>query len=65
MEITAETIRAVRQRLNESQDAFARRFGVDQSTISVWETKGPPRKGAARPLIIRVFQDLNGITSPC
>lgn len=33
---------------NESQEAFGARFGVSQSAVSLWETKGPPSRGLVR-----------------
>ena len=47
MEITAETIKTARLKLGETQAAFASRFGVNQSTVHHWETKGPPDEGTA------------------
>lgn len=44
----AQLIRGARERVGESQAAFAERLGVDQSTIHRWETIGPPRHGPAR-----------------
>jgi DNA-binding transcriptional regulator YiaG len=49
--ITAEKIRTVRARLAESQEIFARRFGVHQSTIARWEEDGPPSSGPAAILV--------------
>jgi DNA-binding transcriptional regulator YiaG len=51
-------LKAIRDRLGESQDEFGRRFGVDQGTISRWETSGIPKRGAARSLIERVVADI-------
>jgi len=47
MKITAANIRAARARVNENQEEFGRRFGVDQATISRWEAEGLPEKGPA------------------
>ena len=49
----AEVIRQARQKMGESQAAFGRRFGVDQSTVHRWESLGPPRSGAARKSLER------------
>lgn len=38
--MTSEEIRAARAELGESQAEFARRFGVNQSTVHRWETRG-------------------------
>lgn len=56
--ISGETLRAVRASLGESQTAFADRFGVDQGTVSRWETDGPPESGPAAKLIERVLSEL-------
>jgi DNA-binding transcriptional regulator YiaG len=58
MRITGETLKAARAGVQESQTAFAARFGVDQATISRWETDGPPESGMAARLIERVLGDL-------
>lgn len=42
----------------ETQDVFARRFGVDRSTYTDWENHGPPKKGSAPKLIERVLADM-------
>ena len=55
--ITAAHIRTAREKLDESQLEFGRRFGVDQSTISRWE-QGPPTKGPIRILIEYVLAEL-------
>jgi DNA-binding transcriptional regulator YiaG len=49
----AQLIRSARERVGESQAAFAERFGVDQSTVHRWETAGPPSRGPARKAIER------------
>lgn len=41
-------VRKVRDYFEESQSKFAERFGVDQSTIHDWETKGLPERGTTR-----------------
>jgi DNA-binding transcriptional regulator YiaG len=58
MQITGEVFRAARARLGESQTTFAGRFGVDQATISRWETEGPPERGVAAKLIERVMSEI-------
>lgn len=57
--ITGDAIRAARERVGESQADFARRFGVDQSIVSRWETKGVPERGPAQALIERVLAELS------
>ena len=42
----------------ETQDVFARRFGVDRTTYTDWEKHGPPKRGAAPALIERVLADM-------
>lgn len=50
--MNAELIRKARELTKETQAVFGQRFGVDQSTVARWETKGPPR-GAARMALAR------------
>jgi transcriptional regulator with XRE-family HTH domain len=38
--MTSEDIKSARAELGESQAEFARRFGVAQSTVHRWETRG-------------------------
>jgi DNA-binding transcriptional regulator YiaG len=59
--VTAADIRAARARVDESQSQFADRFGVDRSTIGVWERRGLPKKGAAPRLI---EQEILNIVQP-
>ena len=54
-----DSIKAAREKVGESQDTFGRRFGVDQSTIQRWETKGAPTRGSARMAIERVLVEIN------
>lgn len=56
--ITGEALRAVREGLGEKQGPFAARFGVNQATISRWETEGPPSSGMAAKLIERVLGEI-------
>lgn len=56
--ITASHIRAARATVGESQGAFGARFGVDQGTISRWETRGPPTAAYVQVGIARVLDDL-------
>ena len=56
--LTSEQIKAAREGLGESQAAFAKRFGVDQSVVSRWETKGVPHTGTAEALIRRILTEL-------
>lgn len=58
MQITGETLRAARAALGESQKTFAARFGVEQATVSRWETEGPPDRGVTAKLLERVLGEL-------
>lgn len=60
----SELIRAARKRVGESQEEFAKRFGVDQTTIHRWETEGVPARGPTRMTIERVLADLPTAGSP-
>lgn len=56
--ITGPELKAIRDLLQERQSQFGARFGVDQGTISRWETGKPPRCGAARLTVERVIAEL-------
>lgn len=58
---TSEQIRAARERLGETQDAFGQRFGVDQSTIHRWETRGPPDHKLTQMAISTVLATLDHV----
>ncbi len=58
MRITGKALKKIRNDLRESQTTFAERFGVDQATVSRWETESPPDRGMAAKMIARVLQDL-------
>lgn len=45
-------VKAIRRDLNMTQVEFAKALGVSQSIVSGWETKGPPKRGAARKLLL-------------
>ena len=53
--IEAADIKAAREALKESQAAFAARFGVDQSTVHRWETRGPPKRPLVQKVIARAI----------
>lgn len=57
--LSRDALKTARLQLGESQAAFGRRFGVDQSTIQRWEAKGPPKRGTAAMTIERVLTDLS------
>jgi DNA-binding transcriptional regulator YiaG len=56
--ISGDDIKATRERLGESQAEFAKRFGVDQSALSRWETQGVPVRGPAEAIVERVLTEL-------
>lgn len=58
MQITGAQIRAARQHVGETQAEFGRRFGIDKSTLSLWESGGPPQEGTAPVLIERILAEL-------
>ncbi len=59
--LTGEELKAVRERLGESQTVFAARLGVDQSVISRWEKRGVPKIGTARMAVENLlkYSELN------
>lgn len=56
--VTAQDVKAARERLGESQTAFAKRFGVDQSTIHRWETDGVPDRGVTARAVAFILNEL-------
>jgi len=56
--MTGADIKAARDRLRETQEEFAKRFGVARTTLLNWEAEGPPTKGPARHHIERVMSEL-------
>ena len=56
--ITAGHLKTARKSVSETQEAFARRFGVDRSTLAGWEKDGPPKEGTAPVLIERILAEL-------
>jgi DNA-binding transcriptional regulator YiaG len=59
MRITAATIRAVRARVNETQEEFRKRLGVSKASIVKWERDGPPKRGAAHILLQYVIREID------
>lgn len=57
--ISGDAIKAARERVGESQAEFAKRFGVDQSALSRWETRGIPARGPAEAIVERVLAELS------
>jgi DNA-binding transcriptional regulator YiaG len=55
-------VKAVREHLGESQKTFARRFGVNQCTVSRWETEGLPNRGPLK-LLEREIRGLRNVPS--
>lgn len=53
--LTPEAIRLAREATDESQAAFAARFGVHQATIHRWETRGPPTRGPGAMAIEQII----------
>ena len=56
--LTPAILRSTRERLGETQAQFARRFGVDQTTIHRWESDGLPERGPARMALERVIAEV-------
>ena len=52
---SAAILRKARKRLGESQEEFATRFGVNQSTVNRWENGGVPEHGPARIAVEHVL----------
>lgn len=55
---SADMVRAAREKLGETQATFAARFGVDQSTVHLWESRGLPTRGTARVAVERLLAEL-------
>ena len=51
-------IRAIRDALEENQTVFAARFGIDQTTLSRWETRGVPNDTITRFWVEKILQDM-------
>lgn len=56
--VTPQEIRDARAKVSESQEVFATRFGVDQSTVHRWETIGVPERGTTLMAVERVLADI-------
>lgn len=57
-------IRRAREKVGESQAAFAVRFDVDQSTVHRWETKGPPTRGPVRRALASEISRIEAQVAP-
>ncbi len=53
-----QALRSARLRIGETQEQFCIRLGVDQTTLSKWETNGLPRTGPGRMLLEKVLTEL-------
>jgi DNA-binding transcriptional regulator YiaG len=58
--ITGDDVRAARERVQETQGEFARRFGVDQSAVSRWEVFGIPSRGTTAAFVELVLAQIGG-----
>jgi DNA-binding XRE family transcriptional regulator len=54
----AASLKTLREDRGESQEQFARHFGVGRTTVILWETKGTPEQGPGRFHIERVLAEL-------
>ena len=51
-------IKRLREERGESQTAFAAHFGVNQSTVQRWETRGIPDTALGRLIVERLLPEL-------
>lgn len=58
-ELTGEQLRAIREGMKETQEEFGAHFGVDQSTVHRWETKGITDRGTTAVAIERILTDIS------
>jgi len=56
IELTSDAIISLRRSKPWTQAELAAHTGVDQATVSRWETSSPPR-GAAKKLLLRLIAD--------
>jgi DNA-binding transcriptional regulator YiaG len=54
----AAQIKAIRAARQETQDEFAKHFGVVRSTVAMWEANGTPDTGAGRHHVERILSEL-------
>lgn len=57
----AVAIKRARKKLNESQEQFAKRVGVNQATISRWEDDGPAKGGMAQRVLGMILADIERV----
>jgi len=56
--VTGIEITRARELVGENYSQFARRLGVDRTTITRWEKDGPPPRGTAQIALERVLSEL-------
>jgi DNA-binding transcriptional regulator YiaG len=59
--VSSQQIIIARKKVRESQEAFASRFGVDQSTVHRWETGGVPDRGTTLMAVERVLSEIEAL----
>lgn len=55
--LPAPDVRAIREALHLSQEAFAQRFGLSERTVQQWEQRRSAPEGAARVLLQVIAHD--------
>jgi DNA-binding XRE family transcriptional regulator len=58
VKVTSSQIKRARLRAGESQQEFAKHFGVARTTLLNWEKHPPPTTGTSAAHIERVLADL-------
>ena len=56
----AERLRRVRHQLGWNQKRMAKELAINRSTLSTWESFGPPARGPARKFVVlklKLFSD--------
>ena len=56
--MNGDLLKATRDRVGESQTKFAKRLGIDQTTLSRWEAFGIPDRGPGQKIVERVVSEL-------
>jgi DNA-binding transcriptional regulator YiaG len=59
--VSPKTIRRVRDALNETQEQFAQRIGIKQSTLSKWESGGAPIRYNQALLLQRILAEITAV----
>lgn len=57
--LTSTDIEKLREDLNESQEAFGKRFNVTQTAVWRWENGKPPQRG----MVVQALAKLRGKTA--